>query len=86
MNPKAVTDLIFLVLATFAYFFAFQKIYNCYIMKEPKQVNYFDYYPKNIPQCEESWGNEELKIISELNNIVNGGVEGNYCFIHQTQI
>jgi predicted O-methyltransferase YrrM len=55
-------------------------------MKEPKQVNYFDYYPKNIPQCEESWGNEELKIISELNNIVNGGVEGNYCFIHQTQI
>jgi hypothetical protein len=42
-------------------------------MKEPKQVNYFDYYPKNIPQCEESWGNEELKIISELNNIVNGG-------------
>jgi predicted O-methyltransferase YrrM len=55
-------------------------------MKESKQVNYFDYYPKNIPQCEESWGNEELKIISELNNIVNGGVEGNYCFIHQTQI
>jgi hypothetical protein len=28
-------------------------------MKEPKQVNYFDYYPKNIPQCEESWGNKE---------------------------
>ena len=25
MNPKAVTDLIFLVLATFAYFFAFQQ-------------------------------------------------------------
>jgi hypothetical protein len=49
-------------------------------MKEPKQVNYFDYYPKNIPQCEESWGNEELKIISELNNIVNGGVEGKLLF------
>ena len=55
-------------------------------MKESDQVNYFDYYPKDIPMCKESWGNEELKIISELNNIVNGEVEGNYCFIHKTII
>jgi predicted O-methyltransferase YrrM len=51
-----------------------------------EKVNYFDYYPKNIPTCEENLGENELKIISELNDIVNGPVEGNYCFIHNTQI
>lgn len=51
-----------------------------------EKTNYFDFYPKHIPTCEESWGENELKIISELNEIVNGPVEGNYCFIHETKI
>ena len=49
-------------------------------------VNYFDYYPKDISTCVETHGEKELKIISELNEIVDGPVEGNYCFIHQTVI
>ena len=49
-------------------------------------TDYFDYYPKNIPTCEETHGENELQIISELNKIVNGSVEGNYCFIHNTVI
>jgi len=49
-------------------------------------TDYFDYYPKNIPTCEETHGENELQIISELNKIVNGSVEGNYCFIHNTFI
>jgi len=51
-----------------------------------EQVNYFDYYPKDIPQCEETLALKELKLISKLNKIVNGPVEGNYCFIHKTVI
>src|SRR5210317_1291262 len=49
-------------------------------------TDYFDYYPKNIPTCEETHGENELQIISELNKIVNGSVEGNYCFIHEKSI
>jgi predicted O-methyltransferase YrrM len=50
------------------------------------QVNYFDHYPKNIPTCKEAHGEQELETIAELNKIVSGPVEGNYCFIHNTEI
>ena len=47
-------------------------------------VDYLDYYPKNIPQCEETWAPKELKLISKLNKFVKGKVEGNYCYKHGT--
>ena len=55
-------------------------------MATVKHVNYFDHYPKHISVCSESLGDKELKLISKLNKLVNGPVEGNYCFIHQTVI
>lgn len=50
------------------------------------QVNYFDYYPKNVPMCQETHGKQELETIAELNKIVNGPLEGNYCFLHNTVV
>jgi predicted O-methyltransferase YrrM len=47
-------------------------------------VNYDDYRPKEVPTCDESWAENELSIIADLNQIVNGPVEGNYCFKHET--
>lgn len=53
-------------------------------MPDTNFVNYNDFYPKNIPMCEETLHPKELKLVSKLNKIVNGPVEGNYCFKHQT--
>jgi len=52
-------------------------------MKIP-YVDYNQFYPKNIPECEETWAPKELKLISKLNKFVKGKVEGNYCYKHGT--
>lgn len=54
------------------------------ISMNKKRLNFDNFYPKNIQRIKETGTQEEKDLIKEINVLVRGVCEGNYCYKHNS--